>query len=212
MIRVLLAEDQVMMREALATLLGLEVDIEVVDQVSTGADVLGAARTSRPQVALLDIEMPGGDGLSVAARLREELPEVKVMILTAFGRPGFLHRALGVGAVGYLLKDRPATELASAIRRVLAGETVVDPELALGALSMGANPLTAREVEVLAAARDLATIADIAGALHLSVGTVKNHLSVIIAKLGARNRVDAVRTAQERGWLGSPPLRRKAAG
>jgi two-component system response regulator DesR len=156
-------------------------------------------------VALLDIEMPGGDGLSVAARLRQELPEVKVMILTAFGRPGFLHRALEVGAAGYLLKDRPATELASAVRRVLAGETVVDPGLALGAMSMGANPLTAREVEVLAQARDLATIADIAGALHLSVGTVKNHLSVIIAKLGAHNRVDAVRTAQERSWLRLAP-------
>jgi len=155
--------------------------------------------------------MPGGDGLSVAARLRQELAEVKVMILTALGRPGFLHRTLEGGAADHLLKDRPATDLASAIRRVLAGETVVDPELALGALSMGANPLTAREVEVLAQARDLATIADISGALHLSVGTVKNHLSVIIAKLGARNRVDAVRTAQERGWLGSPP-RLKAAG
>lgn len=209
MIPVLLAEDQVMVREALATLLSLEDDIEVVAQVSSGAAVLAAARASLPRVALLDIEMPDGDGLSAAGQLCQQMPEVKVMILTAFGRPGFLRRAMGSGAVGYLLKDRPAVELASAIRRVLAGETVVDPDLAIAALSSGASPLTAREVDVLAAARDHATTADIARALHISAGTAKNHLSVTIAKLGARNRFDALRIAEDRGWLGSPPARRQ---
>ena len=212
MIRVLLAEDQVMMREALATLLSLEADLEVVAQVSSGAEVLAAARRSHPDVALLDIEMPGGDGLDAAGELRRELPALKVVIVTAFDRPGFLRRAMDSAAAGYLLKDRPAGELAGAIRRVLAGETVVDPELALAALSSGDNPLTARELEVLGAARAEATVSDIAGRLHLSAGTVKNHLSVVIGKLGARNRADAVRIAEEQGWLAPPPARRRSTG
>ncbi|MHB8245640.1 MAG: response regulator transcription factor [Acidimicrobiales bacterium] len=212
MIRLLLAEDQVMMREALATLLSLQPDIEVVAQVSSGATVVEAARASAPDVALLDIEMPGGDGLTAAAELRRELPAIKVMILTAFGRPGFLRRAMESGAAGYLLKDRPAGELAAAIRRVLAGETIVDPELALAALSSGANPLTARELDVLSAARDHATVADIAAALHLSAGTVKNHLSVAIGKLGARNRAEAVRIAQEQGWMAPSSSRQSFSG
>ncbi len=191
------------MREALATLLALEADFEVVAQVSSGAEVLAAAHEHCPHVALLDIEMPGGDGLSAAEGLQREMPNVKVVILTAFGRPGFLRRALEAGVAGYLLKDRPASELASAIRRALAGEIIVDPELAVAALSSGANPLTARELEVLSAARDHATVADMACVLHLSAGTVKNHLSVAIGKLGARNRVEAVRIAQDQGWLGS---------
>jgi two-component system, NarL family, response regulator DesR len=201
MIRVLLAEDQVMVRQALATLLDLEEDIEVVAQVARGDAVLGAIQANRPDVALLDIEMPGGDGLSVADVLRREAPAVKVLILTTFGRPGFLRRAMESGAAGFLLKDAPAADLARAIRRVLAGERVVDPELAAAALSAGANPLTPRELEVLQAARERATVADIAAAVHLSPGTVRNHLSVVIQKLAARNRVDAVRIAQEKGWL-----------
>jgi two-component system response regulator DesR len=201
MIRVLLAEDQAMVRQALATLLGLEEDIDVVVQVAGGAEVLDAARAHQVDVALLDIEMPGGDGLSAAARLHRELPAVKVVILTTFGRPGFLRRAMESGAAGYLLKDAPAADLARAIRRVLQGERVVDPDLAAAALSDGANPLTARELEVLEAARDSATVADIAALVHLSSGTVRNHLSVVIQKLAARNRADAVRIAQEKGWL-----------
>jgi two-component system response regulator DesR len=201
-IRVMLAEDQVMIRQALATLLSLEPDIEVVAQVGQGGAVVDAARRHRPDVALLDIEMPGGDGLSAAARLHTELPDIKVLILTTFGRPGYLRRAMESGALGFLLKDAPAAELAAAVRRVLAGQRVVDPALAAAALSDGASPLTARELEVLEAARDLATVAEIAAAVYLSSGTVRNHLSVIIQKLGARNRVDAVRMATEKGWLG----------
>jgi two-component system, NarL family, response regulator DesR len=200
-IRVLLAEDQVMVRQALATLLDLEDDIEVVAQVAGGDEVLAAVVATQPDVALLDIEMPDGDGLSAAALLQRQAPDVKVLILTTFGRPGFLRRAMESGAAGFLLKDAPAADLARAIRRVLAGEQVVDPALALAALSDGANPLTPRELEVLEAARDRATIADIAAFVHLSPGTVRNHLSVVIQKLAARNRVDAVRIAQTKGWL-----------
>lgn len=203
MSRILLADDHAMVREALATLLGLEPDFEVVAQVADGAGVLGAARETRPDVALVDIEMPGADGLSVAEALATELPEVKVVIVTAFGRPGFLRRAMEAGVAGYLLKDRPASELAAALRRVLAGHRVVDPELAVAALSEGANPLSPRELEVLAAAESGAPASELAAALHLSVGTVKNHLSVAIGKLGARNRAEAVRIARERGWLTS---------
>jgi two-component system, NarL family, response regulator DesR len=200
-IRVMLAEDQVMVRQALATLLALEDDIEVVAQVARGDEVLDAARSAKPDVALLDIEMPGCDGLTSAGELHQQLPGVKVLILTTFGRPGFLRRALESGAVGFLLKDAPAAELSSAVRAALRGERVVDPELATAALSAGADPLTPREHDVLAAARDQATVADIAATLHLSQGTVRNQLSVVIQKLGARNRVDAVRIAQDKGWL-----------
>jgi two-component system, NarL family, response regulator DesR len=202
-IRVMLAEDQVMVRQALATLLALEDDIEVVAQVARGDEVLDAARSAKPDVALLDIEMPGCDGLTAAAELHRELPGVKVLILTTFGRPGFLRRALESGAVGFLLKDAPAAELSSAVRAALRGERVVDPDLATAALSAGADPLSRREHEVLAAARDQATVADIAATLHLSQGTVRNQLSAVIQKLGARNRVDAVRIAQDKGWLPS---------
>lgn len=201
MIRILLAEDQVMIREALATLLSLESDMDVVAQVSGGDQVISAARAHRPDVALLDIEMPDGDGLAAAFYLHQQLPGIKIVILTAFGRPGFLRRAMDAGAAGYLLKDRPSAELASAIRRTLAGHTIVDPDLALAALASGANPLTSRELEVLSAADDYVTVADIAKVLHLSPGTVKNYLSVAIAKLGARNRIDAVRIARNQGWL-----------
>jgi len=201
MIRVLLAEDQAMVRGALAALLRLEQDIMVVAEVDRGDRVVTAARETNPDVALLDIELPGEDGLSAAAALRDALPSCRVVILTTFGRVGYLRRAMTGGAVGFLLKDAPAVELAKAIRRVVAGERVLDPALALSALSEGDNPLTARERQVLAAAIDGATIADIAAKLMLSEGTVRNHLSVAIQKLGGRNRVEAARAAEQKGWL-----------
>jgi len=201
MIRVLLAEDQAMVRGALAALLRLEPDIVVVAEVERGDEVVAAALDSRPDVALLDIELPGADGLTAAAALRNALPACRVVIVTTFGRGGYLRRAMTGGAVGFLLKDAPAAELAKAIRRVVAGERVLDPVLALSALSEGDNPLTPRERQVLAAAIDGATIADIASKLMLSEGTVRNHLSVAIQKLGGRNRVEAARAAEEKGWL-----------
>jgi two-component system response regulator DesR len=201
MIRVLVAEDQGMVRGALAALLRLEKDIEVVAETGRGDDVLAAALAAHPDVILLDIELPGVDGLTAAAALREALPTSRVMMLTTFGRIGYLRRAIEAGAVGFLLKDAPATELATAIRRVMAGERVVDPALALTALSEGENPLTTREREVLAAALDGATIKDIASRLILTEGTVRNHLSVAIQKIGGRNRIEAARLAEEKGWL-----------
>ena len=201
MIRVLLAEDQTMVREALASLLELEEDIEVVAQVGRGDEVVGAARAERPDVALLDIEMPGATGLDAAGLLRAELPATRVVILTTFSRPGYLRRAMEQGASGFLLKDAPASELAAAIRRVVAGERIVDPGLAAAALVEGDSPLTAREHEVLDAARRYGTVAELAGALHLSPGTTRNHLSAIMAKLGAHSRIEAIRVAEEKGWL-----------
>jgi two-component system response regulator DesR len=201
MIRVLLAEDQALVRGALAALLQLEDDLQVVAEVSRGEDIVPAALEHRPDVALLDIEMPGGDGLSAAAALRERLPECRVVIVTTFGRSGYLRRAMESGAVGFLLKDAPAAELARAIRRVIAGERVVDPDLALAALSEGDNPLTPRERDVLSAALDGSSIAAIADRLVLSEGTVRNHLSAAIHKLGAHNRVEAAQLAQAKGWL-----------
>jgi two-component system, NarL family, response regulator DesR len=201
MIRVLLAEDQAMVRGALAALLRLEGDIAVVAEVARGDGVVPAALAARPDVALLDIEMPGGDGLQAAHALRAAVPSCRVVILTTFGRSGYLRRAMESGAVGFLLKDAPAAELAVAIRRVVAGERVVDPDLALAALSEGDNPLTSREREVLAAALDGASIADLAARLALSEGTVRNHLSTAIQKLGVHNRMEAARRAELMGWL-----------
>lgn len=201
MIRVLLAEDQGMMRSALATLLGLEPDLEIVAQVDSGDQVVAAAREHRPDVALLDIEMPGTSGLDAAAELRAAVPECRVMILTTFGRPGYLRRAMDAGARGFLVKDGPVEDLAAAIRKVLAGETVVDPALAAAALAAGPNPLTERERDVLAAAVDGATIAELAGRLHLSESTVRNYLSSAIGKTGSRNRMEAVQAARAQGWL-----------
>ena len=201
MIRVLVAEDQAMVRGALSALLGLEGDITVVAEVARGDEVLPAAQVTQPDVALLDIEMPGVDGLQAAAALREHLPTCRVLILTTFGRSGYLRRAMASGAVGFLLKDAPATELAVAIRRAMAGQRVVDPVLALATLSDGENPLTNREREVLQASLSGASIADIAATLYLSEGTVRNHISVAIQKLGARNRIEAARLAEEKGWL-----------
>jgi two-component system, NarL family, response regulator DesR len=201
MIRVLMAEDQAMVRGALATLLELESDIEVVAQVARGDEVLAAARRTQPDIALLDIEMPGATGLEAAEALAVELPSCRVLILTTFGRPGYLRRAMERGAAGFLLKDAPASELAAAIRRALAGERIVDPGLAAAALSQGECPLTPREHEILAASRDYATVAELAQALYLSHGTVRNHLSSVMQKLDARNRAEAVRIAEGNGWL-----------
>jgi two-component system response regulator DesR len=201
MIRVLLAEDQTMVRGALASLLELEPDIEVVAQVARGDEVEAAALGARPDVALLDIEMPGITGLEAAGRLADRLPDCRVLILTTFGRPGYLRRAIASGAAGFMLKDAPITELAGAIRRAAAGERVVDPGLAAAALSEGESPFTAREHEVLIASRQHATVADIAAALYLSPGTVRNHLSSVMQKLGAANRAEALRVAEEKGWL-----------
>ncbi|MGW0668636.1 response regulator [Streptomyces sp. NPDC002746] len=201
MIRLLLAEDQSMVREALAALLGLEPDIEVVAQVARGDEVLAAAREHRIDVALLDIEMPGMTGIEAAAELHRELPGVKVVVVTTFGRPGYLRRAMESGADAFLVKDAPASQLAAAVRKVLAGERVIDPTLAAAALADGASPLTDREREVLRAAADGSTNAEIAAVLHLSQGTVRNYLSTAIQKLAARNRAEAVRMAREKGWL-----------
>lgn len=201
MIRVLLAEDQGMMRSALALLLGMEQDIEVVAQVDAGDRVLAAALEARPDVALLDIELPGRSGLDVAADLRARLPGCTVLMLTTFGRPGYLRRAMEAGARGFLLKDAPVEELADAVRRVLAGHQVVDPGLAAAALSAGPNPLTDRERDVLRAADGGATVADIAARLFLSESTVRNYLSSAIGKTHARNRIEAAETARRGGWL-----------
>jgi two-component system response regulator DesR len=201
MIRVLLAEDQAMVRGALAALLTLEGDMEIVAQVGRADEVVPAALSAKPDVALLDIEMPGGDGITAAAALHAQLPACRILILTTFGRPGYLRQAMASGVVGFLLKDAPAAELAAAIRRTVAGERVVDPSLAIAALSDGDNPLTEREREVLAAATRGAGIAEIAASLFLSEGTVRNYLSVAIQKLGAHNRIEAAHIAEEKGWL-----------
>jgi two-component system, NarL family, response regulator DesR len=200
-IRVLLAEDQAMVRGALSSLLGLEEDIEVVAEVGRGDEVLEAARNAEPDVALLDIGLPGTSGLDVAAVLHADLPRVRVLMLTTFNRPGYLRRAMEAGAAGFLLKDAPASELARAIRAAVAGERVVDPGLAAAALSQGESPLTEREREVLAEARRHGTVAELAAALHLSPGTTRNHLSAIMQKLDAQSRIEAIRVAEERGWL-----------
>jgi two-component system response regulator DesR len=198
-ITVLLAEDQAMVRGALASLLDLEPDLRVVAQAGRGDEALALVDEHRPDVALVDIEMPGLTGLELTERLRGA--PTKVLIVTTFGRPGYLRRAMEAGAAGFLLKDAPSDVLADAIRRVAAGEHVIDPDLAARALSEGASPLTAREREVLAATLVHGTVAELATALHLSQGTVRNHLSAAIQKLGVRTRGEAVRVAEDRGWL-----------
>ena len=201
MIRLLLADDQNLVRTALGTMLDLEDDFQVVAQVARGDEVVRAALETEPDVALIDIEMPGMDGLAAAAALSHELPACRLIILTAFARPGYLRRAMEAGASGFVVKDAPAEQLADAVRRVAQGQRVVDPGLAAATLAGGASPLTGRERDVLVAARDGATVADIAGKLFLSEGTVRNYLSAAIAKTGTRNRVEAVRCAEEKGWL-----------
>ncbi|MBN9743694.1 DNA-binding response regulator [Amycolatopsis sp. A1MSW2902] len=201
MIRVLLADDQAMVRGALATVLGLEADIEVVAQVGTGDEVVAAAKETVPDVALLDVQMPGMDGLTAAAELKTALPACRVIICTTFGRPGYLARAMAAGAAGFVVKDAPPEQLVEAVRRVHSGLRVVDPALAAESLATGTSPLTARERDVLSAAKDGSTVADIAKSLFLSDGTVRNHLSSAIGKTGARTRAEAVRLSEERGWL-----------
>lgn len=190
-----------MTRGALALLLGMEPDIQVVAQVGTGDAIVDAALIHRPHVALLDSELPGMSGLDAAAALRDEVPDCRVLILTTFGRPGYLRRAMDAGAAGLLVKDEPVEELARAIRRVLTGETVVDPALAATAPSAGPNPLTDHERDTLNASADGDTVADIAARLHLSESTVRNHLSSAIGKTGTRNRMEAMREARQQGWL-----------
>jgi len=200
-IRLLLADDQALIRSALAAWLDLEDDFDVVAQVGRGDEVVAAALTARPDVALLDIEMPGVDGIAAATALTQELPACRVIILTTFGRPGYLRRAMESGAVGFVVTDTEPEQLADAVRRVHRGERVVDPALAAATLAGGASPLTGRERDVLVAARDGATVADIARRLFLSEGTVRNYLSAAIAKTGTRNRLEAMRVADSRGWL-----------
>jgi two-component system response regulator DesR len=200
-IRLLLADDQALVRGALAALLSLEPDLEVVAEVGRGDDVVPKARTTRPDVALLDVEMPGMDGIEATSALRAALPGCRVLMVTTFGRPGYLRRAMAAGASGFVVKDTPARQLADAVRRVHAGLRVVDPALAAETLVSGDSPLTRRESDVLRAARAGGTVADVAAALGLSEGTVRNHLSSAIGKTGARTRSEAVRLADERGWL-----------
>lgn len=190
-----------MIRGALAALLAREEDIEVVAQVERGDRVVEAALKSSPDVALLDIEMPGQDGIAAAAELRSRLPACRVLILTVFGRPGYLRKAVDAGVSGFLLKDAPPDELASAIRRTARGERVVDSQLAVAALSEGSSPLTPRERDVLAMSTRGASVEEIARSLRLTNGTVRNNLSIAIQKLNARNRIEAARIAEEKGWL-----------
>jgi two-component system response regulator DesR len=200
-IRLLLADDQELVRDALRALLGLQDDFEVVASVGRGDLVVEAALTTHPDVALLDIEMPGLDGLAVAAVLGTQVPDCRVIILTTFGRSGYLRRAMEAGAVGFVVKDAPAEALADAIRRVMSGEHVIDPALAAATLAAGESPLTARERDVLIAARSGASVADIARKLYLSEGTVRNYLSGAMSKTAARNRMEALGIADDRGWL-----------
>jgi two-component system response regulator DesR len=200
-IRLLIADDQALVRGALAALLDLEPDLEVVSEVGRGDEVVEAVRTTKPDVALLDVEMPGLDGIEAAAALRREVPGVRVLMVTTFGRPGYLRRAMEAGAAGFVVKDTPAAQLADAVRRVHQGLRVVDPSLAAETLVAGTSPLTARESDVLRAAREGGTVADIARGLHLSEGTVRNHLSAAIGKTGARTRAEAARIAIDNGWL-----------
>ena len=201
MIRLLLADDQALVRGAMAALLDLEPDLQVVAEVGRGDQVLAAARAHRPDVALLDVEMPGMDGVAAARELHRELPACRVLMVTTFGRAGYLRQAMAAGASGFIVKDTPARRLADAVRRVHDGLRVVDPALAAQSLAQGDSPLTERETDVLRAARDGGTVADIARELHLSEGTVRNHLSAAIGKTGARTRAEAVRLAVDNGWL-----------
>lgn len=201
MIRLLLADDQALVRGALAALLDLEHDLEVVAQVGRGDEVVDAARETGAEVCLLDIEMPGITGIEAAAAVRRELPGVRSLVVTTFGRPGYVRRAIDAGASGFVVKDTPARELADAVRRVHAGLRVIDPDLAAESLMDGSSPLTDRERGLLAEALDGATVSAIAARVHLSEGTVRNHLSAAIGKTGASTRTEAARIARDRGWL-----------
>ncbi len=201
MIRLLLADDQALVRGALAALLGLESDLEVVAEVARGDQVLGAARAHAVDVTLLDVEMPGMDGIEVCRALTEQMPQVRSLIVTTFGRPGFLRRAVEAGASGFVVKDTPASELAEAVRSVHAGRRVIDPTLATESLLDGMNPLTERERDVLRVALTGVPVTEIAQRIHLSQGTVRNYLSSAIGKTHTANRGEAAQVAQRRGWL-----------
>ncbi|MEU2425300.1 response regulator transcription factor [Streptomyces sp. NPDC007851] len=201
MIRVLLAEDMHMIRGALVALLSMEPDITVVAEVDDGDQVVPTALEHKPDIAVLDVDLPGTDGLSAAGLLHQLLPSCGTLMLTSLGKPGTLKRALSVRVSGFLLKDAPPEQLAGAIRKVVAGERVVDPELVLSAWDHVQSPLTAREMEVLQLTARGASVGEIARMLFLSAGTVRNYLTAIVGKLNARNRVDAIRIAQESGWL-----------
>ncbi|WP_030668756.1 DNA-binding response regulator [Streptomyces rimosus] len=201
MIRILIAEDMHMLRRALVALLELEEDMEIVAELSSGAEIVPAAQSLRPDVAILDIDLPGTDGITAAQALSAAVPECRTLILTSLGRPGNLRRALAAHASGFLLKDAEPEQLSAAIRKVAAGERVIDPQLALAALDTGDSPLTDRELEVLRFAADGEEPAQIAAKLYLSAGTVRNYLTTVVTKLNARNRVDAIRIAREAGWL-----------
>jgi two-component system response regulator DesR len=200
-IRVLVADDQALVRGAIASLLNLEEDIEVVAEVGRGDEVVDAARASRADVALIDVEMPGLDGIAAARTLAGHYPACRALIVTTFGRPGYLRLALEAGAAGFVVKDTPSDALAAAVRRVAAGFRVVDPALAAESLASGPSPLSRRETDVLLALRDDGTAGQVARRLHLSEGTVRNHLSSAIGKTGARNASEAVRIAADNGWL-----------
>lgn len=198
---VMIAEDQTMMRSALAGLLGLEPDLQVIGEVGRGDEVVAAVADLRPDVLILDIELPGRSGLDVIPEVREQNPDTAIIVVTTFGRAGYLRRAMDAGARGFLVKDDPVEDLASAIRTAASGGTVVDPGLAAQALAAGPSPLTPREREVLTASDGGAPISEMSAALHLSSSTVRNYLSSAIGKTGARNRAEALRRARDQGWL-----------
>lgn len=200
-IRVLMADDQALVRGAIASLLDLEPDIEVVAEVGRGDEVLTACEQHDVDVAVLDVQMPGLTGIEATELLREHFPEVRVLIVTTFGRPGFVRRAMQAGAHGFFVKDTPARRLADAVRRVAAGEQVVDQALAADSMMVGESPLTRREAEVLKSSLSGTTVARIAHQLSLSEGTVRNHLSSAIGKTGAATRAEAARIAEDNGWL-----------
>jgi len=200
-IRVLIADDQALVRGAIAALLSLEPDLEVIAEVGSGGDAVTTAVAERPDVVLMDVEMPGMDGIEATRLIRERAPGTRVIMVTTFGRPGYLKRALVAGASGFVVKETPAAQLADAVRRAHQGLRVVDPSLAMDSLVTGDSPLTARESDVLRAAADGATVAVIAGRVHLSEGTVRNHLSSAMGKTGASTRAEAVRVAEGNGWL-----------
>ena len=205
-IRILIADDQAIIREALAALVRLEPDLEVVGLAGDPGGVVALAAEHEPDVILMDVQMPGDaavkDGIEATAKIVERRPATRVIILTTFGRPGYLRRAMEAGAVGFMVKDAPADRLVDGIRRVASGLRVVDPTLAADSLSIGASPLTDRETQVLAAAADGGSTAVIASSVFLSEGTVRNHLSAAMGKLGAGSRAEAVRIATDNGWLG----------
>ncbi|MEV6489985.1 response regulator transcription factor [Actinoplanes sp. NPDC051633] len=201
MIRLLLADDQALVRGAMAALLDMEPDLKVVAEVGRGDEVVDAVKANGVDVALLDVEMPGMDGVAAARAVKAAAPGCRILMVTTFGRAGYLRQAMAAGAGGFIVKDTPARQLADAVRRVHQGLRVVDPALAAQSLAQGDSPLTDREADVLRSARDGGTVADIARDLHLSEGTVRNHLSSAIGKTGARTRAEAVRLAVDNGWL-----------